>query len=243
MHIEIKDINDENQINYLLILIGKIMLVVFPNYERYFINFKHPFSLGGMVSFEKERLKNILYQDEISSMNEVIGKDSTYLIHEIQNTNIDFRSYKFHTFPKMSAENWEISSIEDISVEGIKRFKAKLIITEKNISKKEVENLLFQITKKIRVLENKSNPTTKIKYGKIEADLVRITVFYKVNKRGAFSLLKNNENFICLTHYYKNYSVPKIEVPFQDNYSFEKLKKLDIYWNKRFKSSLVRKHK
>ena len=65
---------------------------------------------------------------------------------------------------------------------------ADLIIESRDITKQEIDNLLFQVTKKIRLLENKNNPITKIKHGKIEADIVRLKVFYKSRSRD-FSLL------------------------------------------------------
>ena len=235
IHIDIKNINDKDKLIHIFVLIGKIMYISFPNYERYFISYNHPYSISGMISFEKTQLKKMLFEDDISKLDKIIGSDdSTTLIPDIQNNLQDNRSYKFHTFPRISGENWEISDLRDISAEGIKRFRARLIIDNETISKKEIEKLLFQASKKIRVLENKSNPQSKIKHGKIEADLVRIEVFYKMYERGRFALLQNNDNFICLVYYYKSRSVPKIEVPFQNNYNFENLKKFDIYWSKGF---------
>jgi hypothetical protein len=232
--LNIKDIDDTNKIIHILVLVAKIIFLVFPNYERYLISYKHQFSIEGMIRFENKQLQDIILDDNISNIDKIISKDSAPFIPDIQNTSTDNRSYKFYTFPKISGKNWKVILLRDISVEGIKRFEAKLIIDDKKISKKYIENLLFQVTKKIRILENKSNPITKIKYGKIEADLVRLIVFYKTNIRDSFSLLQNNENFICLTHYYKSKSVTRIQVPFQNNYIFEELKKFDIYWNKRF---------
>jgi len=235
IHIDIKNINDRNQLIHLFVLINKVMFVSFPGYERYFINYTHPYGIGGMVSFEKEQIEEMMLTDDISELDYIIGKyDSLLLIPDIQDISQDSRSYKFHTFPRISGKDWEVFQLQDISNESTKRFKAKLIIDKENISKNEVEKLLFQVSKKIRVLENKSNPQTKIKYGKIEADLVRIEVFYKMHERGKFSLLQNNNKFICFVHYYKSKSVTKIEVPSQDNYIFENLKKFDIFWNKGF---------
>ena len=238
INLDIQGINDKNQIIYILITVGKILYATFNNYDRYFISYKHPFSISGFLTLENSKLQQILYEDDISNIDAIISQDLGILIPDIQKTNVDNRSYKFHIFLKISGSNWEVISIKDISVENIKRFKAKLVINEKTISKKEVESLIFQITKKIRVLENKANPTTKIKYGKIEADVVRLSIFYKTDKRDSFSLFRSNETFICLAHYYKSKSIVKIEVPFQDNYIYENIKKLDIYWNKNCYSNM-----
>jgi hypothetical protein len=232
VHIDIKNINDKNQLIHLFVLISKIMFIYFPDYERYFIDYTHPYSIGGMISFEKEQLEQMMLTNDISELDHIIGDyDSLLLIPDIQDTSQDNRSYKFHTFPKIDGKDWEVFQLQDISIESTKRFIAKLIINKESVSMQEVKKLLFQVSKKIRVLENKNNPKTKIKHGKMEADLVRLEVFYKTRERGNFSLLRNNSKFICLVHYYKGRSISKIEVPLQDNYHFEKLKKFDIFWN------------
>ncbi len=235
IHINIKNINNKNQLIHVLIIISKIMYIVFPNYERYYINYSHPYSIDGMVSFENRQLEQMILTNDISELNSIISEyDYSLLIPDINDTYEDNRSYKFHTFPKISGKYWEVSKLQDISTDTIKRFKAKLLIDKENISKKELIKLLFYVNKKIKTLENKKNPQDKIKYGKMEADLVRLEVFYRMRERGNFALLKDNQYFICLVHYYKNRRVTKIEVPFQNNYYYEKIKKFDIYWNKAY---------
>lgn len=234
LHIDIKNINDKNQIIHLLVLMGKILYIVFPEYERYFINYTHPYSIGGMISFENSKLSEIIYEESISKLDDILSKDSVFLIPDIQNTNVDNRSYKFQVFPKISGIGWDIIQIKDISLDGIKRFDAKVIIEDCSITKEAVEKLLFQAISKIRVLENKYNPITKIKYGTVEADVVCISVFFKSNERKRFALLKSNQSFICTVNYYKSKSLPKIQLGFKDNYYFEQLKKFDIYWNVNF---------
>ncbi|OHE05715.1 MAG: hypothetical protein A2345_00765 [Sulfurimonas sp. RIFOXYB12_FULL_35_9] len=234
LHIDIKNINDKNQIIHLLVLMGKILYIVFPEYKRYFINYTHPYSIGGMISFENSKLSEIIYEESISKLDDILSKDSVFLIPDIQNTNVDNRSYKFQVFPKISGIGWDIIQIKDISLDGIKRFNAKVVIEDCSITKEAVEKLLFQAISKIRVLENKYNPITKIKYGTVEADVVCISVFFKSNERKRFALLKSNQSFICTVNYYKSKSLTKIQLGFQDNYYFEQLKKFDIYWNVNF---------
>ena len=96
-------------------------------------------------------------------------------------------------------------------------------------------SLLFQIIKRIRILENKVNPKQKIKHGKIEADAVTIKVFYETKNRNSFSLQEENKSFICIVNYIKKESYHKlIAVPLGNHYEFEHIKKLNIYWNKNF---------
>jgi len=228
VHLHIENINDNNQIMVVLVNVAKMMYALLPKFSMYIINYTHPFSIGGMLTLKQEEAKKLLYEESIN------WEDSFFMVTDIEDISVDNRSYKFHRFPKISGENWEVSDIRDFSVENIKRLEATLIINESYSSFEEMQKLFFVVIKKIRVLENQRNPKTKIKYGKIEADLVRLKVFYKTSNRGNFELLQENERFICFVHYYKSKSVPRVDIVFEDHYNFENIKKFDIYWNKSF---------
>ena len=234
IHIAIKNIDDKNQIIHLLVLIGKILYIVFPEYERYFINYTHHYSIGGMISFENSQLHKMHKEESVTRLDDYLSKESAILIPDIQNTNVDNRSYKFQVFPRIYGFGWEAIQIKDISLDGIKRFDAKILIEDSLITKEAVEKLLFQVVSKIRILKNQANPITKIKHGTVEADVVCISVFFKSNERKRFALLKSNTDFICTIHYYKSKSVPMIQLEFEDNFEFEQLKKFDIFWNVNF---------
>ena len=238
IHISIKNINDKNQIIHLLVLIGKMLYIVFPEYERYFINYTHPYSIGGMISFENSQLHKMHKEEWVTKLDDYLSKESSILIPDIQNTNVDNRSYKFQVFPKIYGSGWEAIQIKDISLDGIKRFDAKILVEDSLITKEAVEKLLFQVVSKIRILKNQANPITKIKHGIVEADVVCISVFFKSNERKRFALLKSNTDFICTVHYYKSKSVPRIQLGFEDNFEFEQLKKFDIFWNVNFVNEL-----
>ena len=238
IHISIKNIDDKNQIIHLLVLIGKMLYIVFPEYERYFINYTHPYSIGGMISFENSQLHKMHKEEWVTKLDDYLSKESSILIPDIQNTNVDNRSYKFQVFPKIYGSGWEAIQIKDISLDGIKRFDAKILVEDSLITKEAVEKLLFQVVSKIRILENQANPITKIKHGIVEADVVCISVFFKSNERKRFALLKSNTDFICTVHYYKSKSVPRIQLGFEDNFEFEQLKKFDIFWNVNFRNKL-----
>ena len=238
IHIAIKNIDDKNQIIHLLVLIGKILYIVFPEYERYFINYTHPYSIGGMISFENSQLHKMHKEESVTRLDDYLSKESAILIPDIQNTNVDNRSYKFQVFPRIYGFGWEAIQIKDISLDGIKRFDAKILIEDSLITKEAVEKLLFQAVSKIRILKNQPNPITKIKHGTVEADVVCISVFFKSNERKRFALLKINADFICMVHYYKSKSVPRIQLGFEDNFEFEQLKKFDIFWNVNFVNEL-----
>lgn len=228
IHLHIENINDKNQTMVLLVHVAKIIYTLLPQFSMYIINYTHSFSLGGMLTLKQEEAKKLLYEESIN------WKDSFFMVTDVEDTTLDNRSYKFHRFPKISGQNWEVSDIKDFSVENIKRLEATLTINQSISSFKQIQKIFFVVIKKIRVLENQRSPKTKIKYGKIEADLVRLKVFYKTNSRGSLELFQENERFICLVHFYKSKSVPRIDVAFQDHYNFENIKKFDIYWNKNF---------
>jgi len=238
IHIAIKNIDDKNQIIHLLVLIGKILYIVFPEYERYFINYTHPYSIGGMISFENSQLHKMYKEESVTRLDDYLSKESAILIPDIQNTNLDNRSYKFQVFPKVYGLGWEAIQIKDISLDGIKRFDAKILVDDPLITKESVEKLLFQAASKIRILKNQPNPITKIKHGTVEADVVCISVFFKSNERKRFALLKSNADFICTVHYYKSKSVTRIQLGFENNFEFEQLKKFDIFWNVNFVNGL-----
>lgn len=228
IHITVKDINDTMKIYFIATIISKILYTFFPNYDRYFIHYVHPYSIGGMISYSKEQVISLIENPDIP-LESVFA-----LLPEIQEQDIDYRAYRFHTFPKLNSSLWEVKSMEDVSNEKFKRYKATLMIDNISITKKEVENIIFQVTAKIKSLENMRNPLTKIKYGKIDADIVSISLYYKTKKRHIYTYI-DNEYFICEAQYYRTNSIPKYTYhPFKT--TKEKIKKWDIYWSEIFLS-------
>lgn len=226
IHITVKDINDTMTIYFIMTLISKILYIHFPSYDRYFIHYTHPYSIAGMVSYSREQITSLITNPDMP-VNDVF-----LMLPEIQEQNIDYRAYRFHAFPKLNGSLWEIKSLEDVSNETHKRYKAKLIIDSINITKKEVENIIFEVTAKIKSLENMQNPITKIKYGKIDADIINISIYYKTKQRTVYTYI-DNEFFICEAQYYRTKSTPKYSYhPFET--TKETVKKWDIYWNKKF---------
>lgn len=236
IQIKIENIYEKNSIIHIIILLLKAMYKFFPEYERYFISYKHPFSLTGMISLNKEIIDDIVGITDIDKIDKAINNEQAlFLVPDIHNYDSNVKAYKFQVFPKIKNESWEVVNINDISVDNIKRYKCNLIIDNISITKDEIISILFSVSKKIRQLENQRNPYTKIKYGKVEADIVSINVFYRQYTRKPLALLSSNKNFICSAYYYKSNSSHRIDVPFQKNYVFEKIKKLDLYWNKNWK--------
>jgi len=241
LYISIKNIDTKDDLIHILVLISKIMYATFKNYEDYFIYYSHPKSLDGMMTFKNEQLNTMLQTTEISKLDKLIGDNSILLIPDIEMNVEDNRAYKFHTFPELRGDDWKVIYLKDISNESTKRFSAKLIITQKDISKQEVEKILFLVSKKISMLQNKSNPKDKIKHGKIEADVIRVSIFYQTKKRNQFDQFLDNTSFIALVHYYKDKSTPKITMTAKHLYHFEKLKRFDIYWNNDFIDDSLKK--
>lgn len=239
IQIHIKEVSDNASIIHLCILLLKAMYQSFPEYDLYFIKYKHPFSISGMIHLSKDTLDKISNISDIKTIDQLICDEAkSWLLPEIQNYDPNIKAYKFQAFPKLQSSEWEVLEINDISIESLKRYKCTLIIDNPMISKEKIISILFTVSKKIRQLENQKNPYTKIKFGKIEADVVILNVFYRQYERKAFSLLANNEHFICSLYYYKGNSTNRITVPFQDNYIFENIKKFHIYWNKNWKENI-----
>lgn len=233
IQMKIENINDSNSIIHLSILLLKAMYQFFPEYDRYFINYKHPFSITGMIGLNKDVIESIMHIEDITTIDKlIVQEESIFLIPEIQESDSNYKAYKFQVFPKLQGKDWEISEISDISVENTKRYKCTLIIDDLSIKKDEIMSILFSVSKKIRQFENQKNPYTKIKFGKVEADVVYINVFYRQYERKPLSLLANNEYFICSVYYYKSKSTHRLDVPFPQNYIFETIKNFEVYWNK-----------
>ena len=238
LYLSFNNINDEIKIKYILILIGKILYKCFSqdySYEHYLIYYTHPYSIDGMMIFKDFQLKDILLEDDVSKWHMILDKDSIITIPNINNTDIDNRFYKFYAFPNINGKDYYVENLTDISEDNIKHFEARLIIENQNISKQEIKSLLFQVTKKIRVLENKVNPKQKIKHGKIEANAVTLKVFFETKNRNTFSLQEDNKSFICVVTYIQGQLYNKlIAFHLGNHYEFEHIKKLNIHWNKDF---------
>lgn len=248
LYLSFNNINDTNEIIHLSVLIGKIFFICFNRdygYKNYLIYYTHPYSIDGMITFTQEQLQKMYNVTDISVLDKILSENSVILVPDINDTNINNRSYKFHTFPSVTGKDWYVENIRDISEDNIKHFEARLIIENQNISKQEIISLLFQVTKRIRVLENKINPKQKIKHGKIEADAVTLKVFYETKNRNSFSLQEDNKSFICIVNYIQRQIYHKlIAIPIGEHYEFEHIKKLNIHWNKNFiEKNNIKKHK
>ncbi|MHC3995527.1 hypothetical protein ACXWTF_11940 [Thiomicrolovo sp. ZZH C-3] len=239
IQIHIEEIDDNGSIIHLCILLLKAMYQFFPEYDRYFINYKHPFSISGMIHLGEDTLARIRNTSDLTTIDQLINHEaSAWLLPEIQNYDPNYKAYKFQVFPKLKNSEWEVLEISDISNKDLKRYKCTLIIDNPSIEKDGIMSILLSLSKRIRQLENQKNPYTKIKFGKVEADVINLNVFYRQYERKAFSLLSDNEYFICSMYYYKNRSTPRIIVPFKQNYIFENIKKFDFYWNKNWKGNI-----
>ena len=233
--LEIQNIDDKDEILYLLIVVSEIIFCIFDNYERYHISYNHPFSTRGFVTFKHSHLKALLENWTPLTLNTLIA-NAEIMITDIQHSGTDIRSHKFHMLPTIKGTQWIAQALRDNSVENIKRFIARLIIDDKTMSKQQIITLIEEVTNKIKVLENIRNPVAQTKYGTMDADAVRLEVFFKTNTRN-FTLLKNNPAFICIAQYYKNDNVHKIQVEFLAQYAHETNQNFDIYWNQNFKAS------
>ena len=235
-------IPDRTKLIFALTEIAKGAYHQFPNYDRYFIGYKHDRSINGFISIYKSDFEsfNSFQIDNAKLISKVIEKQEL-MVWDIQDEKVDERAFKFHIFPKIRGDNWHLSKIEDCSIENYKRIKANIIIEEKE-SVNHIKFIINQVITHLKNIKNPQNPYIKIPFGEIEADAIFLHVFFKSKERKGFTLFINNPNFICLAHYYKNEKVPKIKhggVPeslwFQ--YRKEKLKRIELAWNPKFKKN------
>ena len=114
----------------------------------------------------------------------------------------------FRFYPDINSEAYTISEITDISLENVKRFSAVFVLS-KAVTKFQIKKLIKEATEQIAGIENYGFANTKVKHGKMSADIVYLTVYHnqlrRNNKRELFS---ENDNFICYVQYDRSKKFP-----------------------------------
>jgi len=208
----------------------------FPNYEKYFVGYKHNRSLDGWIIVTKEELIEYIEKEKT---NEPLPKLENVFINDIKTDEVDERAYRFHVFPKVAGEDWYLSGIKDCSIEAYKRIKANLIIEEK-LNKNKIKEIVNNATNKAKGLYTPQNPLTETKYGAIEANMVFLSVFYKAKKRRVFTLLPKNKYFVCLANYYDSNDAPRLKDGgtfdwLWNKFKKEKIENIEFAWNPLYK--------
>ncbi|MGX4686907.1 hypothetical protein JNUCC83_08395 [Vagococcus sp. JNUCC 83] len=176
--------------------------------------------ISGRITYE-EAYKTILSQNQVMMWS--VNEEERNLYEDA------FRYYQ-----DIENEDFYVTEIEDISIEGKKRFKAVGYLKRAK-RKKHVEKATKSIIEKIKKYENYGFSSHKVKHGKMDADIIYLVLYKKEVRRGEDrSLFPNNENFIVQIQY----DVDN-EFPIHNNFMYKQFKNrreknIDYNWNPNF---------
>lgn len=200
-------IEDYNSLVFTLILLARGAFFRFPQYDSYFVGYEHNRSTSGFLRLTREQL---LSSDDIGVLFKLVLESETILMLPILDGTINENAFKFHVFPKIKSDNFEVQDIRDCSITEYKRIKAKVILSEK-YSKNKTRSIIELIVSEVKKLETPQNPYIETKYGDIDCDMVFLDIFTHSYDRKKFNLFPSNDSFVCTAHYYKDDSCPKLE--------------------------------
>jgi len=221
-----------NNLVFALIELARGAFFRFPQYDSYFVGFEHSRSSSGFIRLTKEEL---LSSDDLGELYKMIVECQDILMMPILSNDININAFKFHVFPKIKSEYFEIQEIQDCSIMDFKRIKATVILAKK-YSKKNVRIIIDKVISELKKLETPQNPHIETKYGKVDCDMVFVSIFTHSYDRKKFNLFPSNDSFVCTAHYYKDSTCPKLShggvmVSLWNSYNKEKYKNNVIAWN------------
>ncbi|MGE7920646.1 YecA family protein [Viridibacillus sp. NPDC093762] len=209
---------------------------IYPDYERYFINFENDRLLLSWVRFKKSEIISILNDyTNMAKCIEAIIKRGDIQIANPSDEDVNMSQIKYYKYPNYQKEQFHVKEIEDVSLEGRKRLKARLYIG--NIEEKqELLKIINESINWIKTIKNPPSSKTKIKHGTMDADSIYLNV-YKDDKRKDKNLLHSNENLVCMVDYNidgrTNIKYGGILQKQWNLFFYEKNGLLDIAWRER----------
>ena len=103
-------------------------------------------------------------------------------------------------------------------------------------SKFYVKKFVEEAIEKLRIIENYGFNNIKVKYGKMEADVIHLSVYKKEIRRNSNKgWLPNNENFICNVQYDINKKFEIRNKLVDKKLKPERIGNLEYKWNPNFK--------
>jgi hypothetical protein len=237
IHLQSK-ILDYNSLIVSLIELAKGAHIRFPDYDRYFVGFKHNRCPSGFIYLDKEELDKT---DDLGELFKLIVANKSILAFPIRTEEINESAYKYHVFPKIESEHYTAQDIKDCSsLKDFKRIKADIILP-KRYSKKNIRIIIQKIITQMKLIETPENPLIETKYGKEECDMIFLNIFINGYDRKKFNLFTNNSSFVCSAHYYKSTDCPRLKhggvmENLWKEYKHEKCKNINIAWNPNYKT-------
>jgi len=182
----------------------------------------------------------MLATDDIGELYKMILKAQELLIMPILSNEININAFKYHVFPKIKTENFEIQDIKDCSTQDYKRIKATVILS-KSYSKKNIRTIIDKVVAELKKLETPQNPCIEVKSGKMDCEIVFVNIFTHSYDRKKFNLFPSNDSFVCSAHYYKDSSCTRLNhggvmESLWNSYKKERYHKIEIAWNPTYKT-------
>ena len=203
------------------------------NNDSIYIGFKSEKSLTSFITIDASHIINIINESE--NIDEILLKIASQSImwevnDEIRNETEDL----FRHYEDIYSNKYRVAEIEDISVDELKRFKGIMYIEEG--SKFYVKKFVEEAIEKLRIIENYGFNNIKVKHGKMEADVIHLSVYKKEIRRNSNkSWLPNNENFICNVQYDINKKFEIRNKLVDKKLKPERVGYLEYKWNPNFK--------
>ncbi|MDY4762378.1 hypothetical protein [Streptococcus thoraltensis] len=171
------------------------------------LSFQSSKSMSSFFNISTEQLIDfsngkIEFKDIISS---IIPNSMMWEINDEERNEIEDN---FRFYPDINNEAYVISEITDISLENTKRFSAVFVLI-KEVTKFQIKKLIKEAIEQISSIENYGFASNKVKYGKMSADIVYLTVYRNQLRRNKKrELFPENDNFICYVQYDRSKKFP-----------------------------------
>lgn len=157
-----------------------------------FLVYSNPHSINSFGSVDSSVIESYLNNEAtFTDVYCAFQKEATIFELNDENTSISTTII----FNDIITNDYIVSDISDISVAKAKRFKANVFLPEPN-TKENIFSKSLEIIEKIRKLPNLPNPKTKIKNGKVPADIVYFNIYLQMNNTERI-IKSTNENFVA----------------------------------------------
>lgn len=166
------------------------------------VNFSSPKTVNSFFIVENSEIKSL--REATKSIEDVaysIIKSGNVLLFQENTEDRNVFEDLFRYYPDVDDEDFYITEIEDISNENQKRLKA-IIYLKKAKRKTHVKSVVKNVVNTMKKIENYGFSTHKVKYGKMDADILYFVIYkHEVRRQDNRSLLPKNSNFVVQVQY------------------------------------------
>ncbi|MFI3938876.1 hypothetical protein VBG40_07385 [Vagococcus fluvialis] len=167
-----------------------------------------------MISYHSPKTLNSFFVVDCFTVNELLNDRITFkeasrtiisknsmVMWPINKEKRNVHEDSFRYYPDIENEDFLITEIEDISVDGTKRFKAVGYLKRAK-RKNHVQKATKQIIEKLKKYDNYGFSSHQVKHGSMDTDIIYLVLYKKEVRRGKDrGLFPNNQNFIVQIQY------------------------------------------